>query len=148
MSTRSIQLKHCRIDVGLPDGVYKAPSFVVTHFEDGTSWGSAPHPTPEYEALALRCGYTHGYILWRYCVEHDIAHAIIAQELYDEPPRVILGCARGVYASRQDILHEEALAIELQAFARANALPGSSAPGWSWHDVRAVFLAACSEVFP
>lgn len=129
----SKQLLFCRIDIG--------EDWIATHFPDGTSYGSEPQDTPEYYALAVRCGYGGGKTgAWRYCVEHEIAHSLVAERIYHSPSRVIWGCAHGKYASMQDILHEEELCISLQAFARAGVLPGSSAPGFSWFKLRDDFL--------
>ena len=143
---RSIPLLFCRLDV------YSGE--IDTVFPDGTIYGSQPHDTPEYRALADRCGYLKPVELpggWKgatadiaaYCIEHDIAHALVAEVLYHGPSRVIWGCAHGQFAPTAEILHEEELAVTLQAYARAGVLPASSAPKFSWHELRDRFIAVC-----
>lgn len=136
--TRSIQMTFCRVDYG--------PDWALTVFPDGTQYGAMAHDTPEYRTLAERCGYRtlrpHDDIN-RYMIEHEIAHSFIAQELYGGTSRVLWALAHGRVASKLDILHEESLAIDLQAFTRAGVLPGSSAPKFSWFALRDKFIVLC-----
>jgi len=46
-------------------------------------------------------------------------------------------------APAAEILHEEELAVTLQAYARAGVTPASSAPKFSWHELRDRFIAVC-----
>lgn len=128
---KTISLLFCRVD-------YEHGNFVVTHFPDGTSCGALPHETEAYRALTKRCGY--GDDIWHYCIEHEVAHSFVAQELYRGVSRVLWGMAHDQVAAKLDILHEEELTISLQAFTRAHLLPGSSAPGFSWFTLREKFL--------
>jgi len=114
-----------------------ADSWATTHFADGTKYGAYAHHTPEYQALAKRCGYDS---VDQYAVEHEIAHSLIGEVVFRGPSRVIWGCAHERFAPMAEILAEEALCIELQAFACADVLPGSSAPHWSWFEVRDRFV--------
>lgn len=119
----------CQIDVD--------DEWVLTRFGDGTEYGAHAHDTPEYRALAARCGYDS---IHRYAVEHEIAHNLVGEIVFRGPSRVIWGCAHERFAPMAEILAEEALSLELQAFARADVLPGSSAPGFDWFKVRDRFL--------
>lgn len=144
-SIRSIQMLWCRIDYRLTG----EHPFVATHFPDGTHYGSLPQGTEAYFDLADRCGYASVKlreleIVWRYCLEHEIAHALIGEVVFNGPSRVIWGLAHGRHAPAVEILAEEELAISLQAFARADILPGSSAPGFNWFKVRDRFLELCN----
>ena len=134
--SRSAQLLFCRIDLG--------DDWISTVFPDGTKYGALPHDTPEYRALTERCGY--GSDIWAYCWAHEVAHALIGEVVFRGPSRVVWGCAHGKYAPMAEILAEESLAIELQAFARAGVLPGSSAPGFSWFALRDRYLKVCDEL--
>lgn len=110
---------------------------IQTVFNDHTSYGSYPHDTKEYWELAQRLGYKS---IWDYCVEHEIAHAFVAQEVYGSPSKVLWALAHGDIATKNEILFEEELVISLQGFVRNNLLPGSSAPGFSWHKMKEKFL--------
>jgi hypothetical protein len=128
----TLRLKYCEVDVW--------PDRVLTRFDDGTSYGAYAHDTGHYRALADRCGY--GQDIHAYCCEHEVAHSVVAEYLFNATSRVIWALAHGYVADKLDILLEEELAISLQAFTRAKVLPGSSAPAFSWFDLRNRFIEA------
>ncbi|SER58788.1 hypothetical protein SAMN05216548_12725 [Faunimonas pinastri] len=123
---RVIQLTFCRIEV--------YPGDVVTHFPDGTYYGSQPHDTPEYRALAQRLGYGHD--IDAYNVDHEFCHSFLPEVLNGQPSRVLWALARGRMAPRMEILHEEALAVMFQGFLRGDIIMAATAPKLNWWDVR------------
>jgi hypothetical protein len=128
----TLRLKYCEVDVW--------PDKVLTTFDDDTSYGAYAHDTKHYRALAARCGYRAD--IHAYCREHEVAHSIVTEYLFNAPSRVLWALAHGTTAETVDILLEEELAISLQAFTRAKVLPGSSAPAFSWFDLRNRFIEA------
>jgi hypothetical protein len=114
-----IQLRFCEVEF--------TPQGAVTHFPDGSTYGALPHDEPHYHAIAHRLGYA-GYILL-YCQEHELAHHLIAEEFGSHSP-VIWALAHGEEPARMIAAAEEALAMVLQRYARANEVPLISGIDW------------------
>jgi hypothetical protein len=122
-----IQLRFAQLEF-TPDGA-------VTHFPDGTSWGAHPHDVPHYHALAHRLGYD-GDIL-AYSREHELAHHVLS-EGFGSHSLVLWALAHGETVSSCFAAAEEALAMALQRFVRANKRPFID--GADWDFLKARFL--------
>lgn len=131
-----LQLRYCSVEWT------KEGSRVV--FPDGTDTCAYPHPEqPHYHVIAHRCGYTDD--LMAYCREHDLAHAVVAEEWRNEPSYVLLASAAGhAPEDRGRVLYEECAAQLLQRWARTNERP--IIEGWSWTALRSVFLGYVAQL--
>ena len=89
---------------------------VVTRFADGTECAGTPHETPDYLARAMRLGY--GNDIMAYLRDHELAHNLIAQELWDKPSPVLHAVAKGQPLSFAEADPEERLVINFQGFLR------------------------------
>jgi hypothetical protein len=107
-----ISLRFCTLEF--------TPSGAVTRFPDGSIYGAFPHDEPHYHAVAHRLGY-EGDIL-KYAQEHELAHHLIAEEFGSHSP-VLWALAHGEEPPRVFAAAEEALAMILQRYARANEVP-------------------------
>jgi hypothetical protein len=112
----------------------------VSHFRDGSRWGALPHDEPHYHALAHRLGYEGDTL--RYCQEHELAHHCIAEHFYSHSP-VLWALAHDEQPCAMIAAAEEALALALQRYARANEHP--LVDRIDWLPLRARFLALAAE---
>lgn len=124
-----IRLKHCCI---LP-----ADWGCLTVFEDGTEVPSVPDWTgAHYAVISHRTGYGDDRL--RYCIEHEVAHAFVAEKLYDEPSQVLWALAHGKPLSGKRAAYEEFMAQGFQRWLRANERPILG--GVPWDDWKAEAL--------
>jgi len=135
VNVRSIQLTYCRLDYG--------DTWASTHFPDGTSYGAEPHDTPEYRALAERCGYVkhrwtlaHAPDVNRYMIEHEFSHNFLAQEIWHSTSAVLWALAHGQRPPPAAILSEEAVCILFQTWLRAGIPVAATAPGVNWWELK------------
>jgi hypothetical protein len=112
----------------------------VTHFPDGTRWGALPHDEPHYHALAHRLGYEGDTL--RYCREHELAHHCVAEHFHSHSP-ILWALAHGEKPPCLFVPAEEALAMSLQRYARANEHP--LVDGVDWVLLRARFLNLANQ---
>jgi hypothetical protein len=122
-----IDLRFCALEF-TPDGA-------CTVFPDGSRWGAQPHDVPHYHALAHRLGYD-GDVL-AFCREHELAHSVVA-EGFGSHSLVLWALAHGETVSPCFAAAEEALAMALQRFVRANERPFID--GADWDFLKARFL--------
>lgn len=92
----------------------------LSTFNDGSSYCAHPHDLPHYHAIAHRLGY-EGDIL-RFAREHEVAHHLVA-EVFGQPSHVLWPLANGHEPDAFAAAAEEALAMALQRYARANEVP-------------------------
>lgn len=111
---------------------------VTVTFPDGRTCPAVPHMTPHYHVISHRCGY--GDDVAAYCFEHEVAHAVVCEVLWDQPSPVLDAVASGRMLSGRDAVAEELLAQTLQRFARAGERPIIG--GIDWDAMRARFLEA------
>lgn len=126
---QTIQFKECRIE---RDGQHG----VVTIFNDGAKWGAYAHQESHYYVIAHRCGY--GDDIDRYCFEHEVAHAFLAEEGY-AMGNVIKWLAHGWEPMQKRATLEEAFVQMFQRWARANERPIIG--NVDWDDLKARFIA-------
>lgn len=127
-----IQLRFASLEI-TPDGA-------VTHFPDGTRWGALPHDEPHYHALAHRLGYEGDTL--RYCREHELAHHCVAEHFNSHSP-ILWALAHDEKPPCLFVPAEEALAMALQRYARANEHP--MVEGVDWSRLRARFLSLAAH---
>lgn len=103
-----------------------------------------PHPeVPHYHVIAHRCGYADD--LLAYCREHDLAHAVVAEEFMKEPSYVLRCSALEQQPQdRARVIYEECMVQMLQRWVRANERP--IIEGWSWSVLRVMFLKYVSQL--
>jgi hypothetical protein len=111
----------------------------VTHWPDGASWGAQPHDAPHYHALAYRLGYEGDTL--RYCREHELAHHVIA-EYFHSHSLVLFALAHGEKPPQTIAAAEEALALALQRYVRANEPPFIDCVDWPGLKARFLELAS------
>lgn len=109
----------------------------TSYFADGSSYGATPHPWDhQYHVISHRTGY--GFDHARYCVEHELAHHVVEEFLFDRPSRILWGLAHGTPLSGHESAYEEMMAQSLQRFVRASERPIIG--GVDWDAMRARFL--------
>lgn len=113
----------------------------VVTFPDGRTCDAIPHMTPHYYVIAHRCGY--GDDIASYCFEHEVAHAVVSEWLWDRPSPVLDTLASGAMLTGKEAVAEELLAQTLQRFVRAGERPIIG--GVKWDKLRAAFLAAMED---
>lgn len=121
--TRTIRLKHCEVRLWHWG--------CETVFPDGSSVPSVPHESPHYWVISHRCGY--GDDILAYCVEHDFAHAFVAEKIFGGPSAVLSGIAQGRPLKGSHAAYEELAAQTFQRWLRANERPiigGCDWDGW------------------
>jgi len=119
-----IRLKFCTIDVH--DGA------VWTTFPDGsTSANWPPLDDASYVRVARECGFTD---LMRYCLAHEVCHAVVPEMLFDRPSYVVLMAAQNRKQNLAAAMAEERLCYYVQR-AACGALPVADP---QWDDVIAV----------
>lgn len=108
-------------------------------FPDGAETCAHPHPEePHYHVIAHRCGY--GDDLLAYCREHELAHAIVAQEFRGWVSWALHAQAHGYTPTAFSSTYEEIVAQTLQRWARANERP--IVGGVDWDAIKDKFLGA------
>lgn len=107
----------------------------VTRWPNGKSWGAFPHDSAHYHALAYRLGYEGDTLA--YCREHELAHHLVAEH-FGSRSVVLWNLANGRSPSPRLAASEEALAMALQRYARANEVPLIA--GVDWEALRGQFL--------
>jgi hypothetical protein len=81
----------------------------TTYFADGTKYGATPHAWDHhYHVIAHRCGYEGDTL--RYCIEHELAHLVAEECLFDRPSRILWGLAHGEPLSAPESAYEEMMA--------------------------------------
>lgn len=118
--------------------VYVPGVSVHTMFNDGASWGAYPHPEmPHYHVIAHRCGY--GDDLWRYCFEHEVVHAYLAERAARLGVQGVVDClAHGVTPDAAHAAAEEIVVHTVQRWLRANERP--IVAGVDWDGMKANLL--------
>ena len=111
----------------------------VSTFPDGKSWGATPHDAPHYHAIAHRLGYEGDTL--RYCIEHELAHHLVAEAFNSHSP-VLWALAHGEEPCAMIAAAEEALAMTLQRYARANEVPMVDRVDWPALKARFLELAS------
>jgi hypothetical protein len=83
---------------------------------------------PHYRVISHRCGYQDDTL--RYCIEHEIAHLVVEEWLFDRPSRVLTALAAGSPLEPHEAAYEEGMAQMLQRYARANEQPIIGGVDW------------------
>ena len=117
-------------------GKYEAGCF--TRYDDGSSYGAHHHETPHYYVIAHRCGY--GDDLARYCYEHEGCHHFAAEWIGGYTSKVLWPLAHGRDPHPVDAVFEEAMAMTLQRWLRANERPIIGGVDWDGLKQRALAL--------
>lgn len=125
-----VTAKHCVVNI--------ADYGCVTIFPDNSMFGAHPHDTHHYHVISHRLGY--GDDIWAYCVEHEIAHVVVAEFFHDRASHVIWELAHQREPAAMETLHEEVLAQMLQRWARTHERPILG--GVDWDGLKAKFLHA------
>lgn len=93
-----------------------------TVFPDGTETVAHPHPEEHhYHVISHRCGY--GSDVMKYCREHELAHAFLAQEFRSSPSYVLQSIAQGNRPRSGRAILEEMAVQMFQRWCRANERP-------------------------
>lgn len=91
---------------------------------------------PHYHVIAHRSGYADDVLT--YCREHELAHHVIAQEIWGRPSIVLWALAHGMEPQKPFAVFEELAAQILQRWARANERP--IVADVDWDGLRGKFL--------
>lgn len=112
-------------------------------FPDGKEMSAWPSEEHHYYVISHRCGYEDS--ITTYCREHELAHALIAEETYGWASSVQLNSSAGPTA----ILEEAAVQV-LQRFVRGGERPIIGDFNWDALKARFLHLAALldAEVAP
>jgi phytoene dehydrogenase-like protein len=130
-----VQLRFCSLE-----WTQEGARVVFPSGKEAVAW---PHPqNPHYSVISHRLGY--GDDLMAYCREHELAHAVIAQELQGAPSHVLFRLAHGLELDSGAALLEEIAAQALQRWARANERPILA--GHDWDRLKAKFQGYCSQL--
>jgi hypothetical protein len=106
-------------------------------FPGGCDTQAWPHPeVHHYHVIAHRLGY--GDDLLAYAREHELAHAVVAEELMDAPSYVLRMLSRGGVVDPKAAVIEEIAAQTLQRWVRANERP--IVADCDWDAMKARFL--------
>lgn len=122
--------------------VQYTPDGCVSRYSDGTSYGAHPHNTPHYHVIAHRCGY--GDNILAYAREHEVCHHIAAEWVGGHVSEVIWPLAHGYEPDLADAVFEEAMAMTIQRWLRANERPIIG--GVDWDDIKRRALALLDNV--
>lgn len=93
---------------------------VITHFDDGTSWGARPHHEPHYHYLAYRYGHDGDVVA--YCQTHELCHHLLSEGL-GRHSLVLWALAHGDRPTTMVAAAEEALAMTLHRYVMLNEPP-------------------------
>ena len=138
-----IQLAHCQIE--------HIPGGCTTRFPDGSHWEAFPHDTPHYDEIAERCGYGLG-LGWgdaqrraegrlRYCREHEVIHALLAEELLGGPSPIMWALAHGEAVEPGPAAYEEAAVMTTQRWIRGGERPIIGGVDWDALRARALEIS-------
>jgi len=122
------------------------PDGCVSTFTDGTMWGAQPHDTPDYDAIAQRCGYyprpypttvscARADARMQYCREHDLLHHVVGEVFFFGPSPVLWKLAHNQAVDPMYAALEEAMVMTLQRWVRAGERPIIG--GVDWEALRA-----------
>ncbi len=113
------QLAHCNYYADTEDANgWHVPGYARITFEDGTFTTARPHTTSEYLSHTKRAGYNSE--VGAFTVEHELAHAFIAEALGHPYSQVQWNDAHGV-SDRDVIVGEERLVRWFQRYANTGA---------------------------
>jgi hypothetical protein len=130
-----VQLRYCSIEW--------TDTGARTVFPDGAETVAWPHPEqPHYHVISHRCGY--GDDVLAYCREHELAHALVAQEILGEPSHVLESLARGLTPDRGLAVVEEMAVATLLRWVRANERP--IVANCDWDRIKATFLGHVAQL--
>lgn len=130
-----LQLRHCSVEW--------TDKGARVRFLGGAETEAWPHPEqPHYHVIAHRLGY--GDDLLRYCREHELAHAVIAEAFEDGPSYVLKMLARGDTPHQGRAVLEEMAVATLLRWVRANERPIIG--GCDWDTLKAQFLGHVSQL--
>lgn len=102
-----------------------------------------PHPqNHHYSVISHRVGY--GDDLLGYCREHELAHAVVAQEFFDAPSYVLEHMARRTSPDRRMAVLEEMAVATLQRWVRANERPIIG--DCDWDRIKAEFVGYVAQL--
>lgn len=116
------------IRIGTAEVIY-TPEGCFTRYEDGTTFGAHPHDTHHYHVIAHRCGY--GDNILAYAREHEVCHHIVSEWIGGHTSKVLWPLAHGRDPDLTDAVNEEALAMTLQRWLRANERPIIGGVDWT-----------------
>lgn len=106
-------------------------------FLGGADTEAWPHPDDHhYHVISHRLGY--GDDVMAYCREHELAHAVIAEEFMDGPSYVLRMLARGMTPDPKIAVVEELLVAAVLRWVRGNERP--IVADFDWDGLRARFL--------
>lgn len=112
-------------------------------FLGGAETEAWPHPDDHhYHVISHRLGY--GDDVLRYCREHELAHAVIAEEFEDGPSYVLRMLARGETPDQRRAVLEEMAVATLLRWVRANEEPIIGGCDWDMLKIR--FLGYVSKL--
>jgi hypothetical protein len=130
-----LQLRYCSIEW--------TEAGARTVFPDGAETTAWPHPEqPHYHVISHRCGY--GDDVLAYAREHELAHALVGEEILREPSHVLDSLAHGVTPDRGLAVVEEMAVATLLRWVRANERPIIA--DWDWDALKAVFLGHAAQL--
>lgn len=102
-----------------------------------------PHPDDHhYHVISHRLGY--GDDLLAYCREHELAHAVIAEEFMNAPSYVLRMLARGATPDPKRAVIEEILVATLLRWVRANERPIIA--DCDWDKIKSTFLSHVAQL--
>lgn len=114
----------------------------LVRFPDGAEVPAEAQPNdPHYRVASHRCGYQDDVVA--YAVEHEVAHLIVCEFLFDRPSPVLRGLATGNPLSAEEAALEEMGSQALQRFVRASERP--LVGGVDWNAMRARFLEVLAD---
>ncbi len=105
-----------------------------TEFVTGEGWGATPGHDPAYYRLAERLGYGSDVTL--YCLEHDLFHSFVEQELFHRESPILWNLAHDITHAPWTTVYEEAVVQMFQGFLRAGWDMTAVAPGVDWWAIR------------
>lgn len=98
-------------------------------FDDGASYATHPHDTPDYRAVTARLGY--GPNRMRFAREHAIAHHVIGHRLFGDVSPVLWALAHRQQPDPGEAALEEMAVAALQRYARAGERPLNDSVDWT-----------------
>lgn len=131
---KNIQLKHCSVEFNRWGA--------RTHFPDGRFVDAVPDwQGAHYAVIAHRCGYGDDRLA--YCQEHELAHALVCEWLYDDVSDVLWHLAHNDPLTGPEAVAEELLAQTLQRFVRAKERP--IVGGVDWDGLRELWFSKLND---
>ncbi len=111
------EFANCRIDIDTTNQAgWHVPGLAVVMFHDGATTTARPHVTSEYLAHSRRAGY--GECVGAFTLEHELAHAFIAECLGEQYSHVQWNDAHGVdwHTYQAELIDEERYVRHFQRF--------------------------------